>query len=204
MGIGKSGRIARNIPTEVRSLESKAFVLRFGEAVSPRNIYTLSNNPLIGEIFPMSSKPEVLLFTDGACSGNPGPGGWAFILQHPKSGKELVGSGGQKQTTNNQMEMIAVIEGLSALKKSSCVELFSDSTYVLKGISEWMPGWKKNKWRRREGGSWKPLKNAELWMKLDELIVIHEMKYTHVRGHSGHPENERCDQLAVGESRKFL
>ena len=145
---------------------------------------------------------EVQLFTDGACSGNPGPGGWAFILRHRKSGKELVRSGGLPETTNNQMEMLAVIEGLSALTRSTSVELVSDSTYVLKGIAEWMPNWKKNGWRRREGGSWKPVKNAEFWRKLDELIAIHTMTYTHVYGHVGHPENERCDKLAVEESRK--
>ena len=146
---------------------------------------------------------EVQLFTDGACSGNPGPGGWAFILRHRKSGKELVRSGGLPETTNNQMEMLAVIEGLSALKRPTSVELVSDSTYVLKGIAEWMPTWKKNGWRRRESGHWKPVKNVELWQQLDELIAMHTMEYTHVRGHAGHRENERCDRLAVEESRKF-
>jgi len=146
---------------------------------------------------------EVKLFTDGACSGNPGPGGWAFILRHLKSGKELVRSGGLRETTNNQMEMLAVIEGLSALTRPTSVELVSDSTYVLRGIAEWMPNWKKNGWRRRESGSWKPVKNVELWQRLDELIAVHTLTYTHVRGHSGHPENERCDQLAVEESKKI-
>ncbi|MGL6193895.1 MAG: ribonuclease HI [Thermoguttaceae bacterium] len=146
---------------------------------------------------------EVQLYTDGACSGNPGPGGWAFILRHPASGKELVRSGGLKETTNNQMEMIAVIEGLAALTRPSSVELISDSTYVLKGISEWMPNWKKNGWKRRESGSWKPVKNVELWQQLDSLIVKHKLKFTHIRGHSGHPENEECDRLAVIESKKF-
>jgi len=146
---------------------------------------------------------EVQLFTDGACSGNPGPGGWAFILRHRKSGKELVRSGGLPETTNNQMEMLAVIEGLSALKRPTSVELISDSTYVLKGIAEWMPNWKKNGWRRRENGHWKPVKNTELWQQLDDLIAIHTMSYTHVRGHAGHPENERCDRLAVEAARKI-
>ena len=146
---------------------------------------------------------EVQLFTDGACSGNPGPGGWAFILRHVQSGKELVRSGGLRETTNNQMEMLAVIEGLAALTRPTSVELVSDSTYVLKGIAEWMPNWKKNGWRRREKGSWQPVKNVELWQRLDKLIAIHTLKYTHVRGHAGHPENERCDQLAVVESKKF-
>ncbi len=146
---------------------------------------------------------EVKLFTDGACSGNPGPGGWAFILRHVKSGTELVRSGGLRETTNNQMEMLAVIEGLSALTRPTSVELISDSLYVLKGIAEWMPNWKKNGWRRKDSGSWKPVKNVELWQRLDTLIATHTLKYTHVRGHAGHPENERCDQLAVEESKKF-
>ena len=145
---------------------------------------------------------EVQLFTDGACSGNPGPGGWAFILRHLKSGKELIRSGGLRETTNNQMEMVAVIEGLSALTRPTSVELVSDSIYVLKGIAEWMPAWKKNGWRRRESNSWKPVKNVELWQRLDELIAVHTLTYTHVRGHAGHPENEHCDRLAVEESKK--
>ena len=146
---------------------------------------------------------EVQLFTDGACSGNPGPGGWAFILRHVKTGKELVKSGGMRETTNNQMEMIAVIEGLQALRRRTTVELVSDSSYVLKGISDWLPNWKKNGWRRREGSQWKPIKNEELWRIIDELAGQHHLVLTHVRGHSGHPENERCDQLAVSESTKF-
>lgn len=140
---------------------------------------------------------EVLLFTDGACSGNPGPGGWGFILRHPASGKEIERSGGEKNTTNNRMEMMAVIEGLSALTRKTKVELFSDSKYVLQGLEDWMPKWKANGWRRKEGKQFKEVKNVELWQKLDELISKHEVKFTHVRGHSGHPENERCDRLAV-------
>ena len=146
---------------------------------------------------------EVKLFTDGSCSGNPGPGGWAFVLRHVKSGTELVRSGGLRETTNNQMEMMAVIEGLSVLTRPTSVELISDSTYVLNGIAQWMPNWKKNAWRRRVNGSWKPVKNVELWRRLDELVAVHTMEYTHVRGHTGHPENEQCDRLAVEESKKF-
>ena len=149
------------------------------------------------------SLPEVILFTDGACSGNPGPGGWAFLLRHPGSGKELVKSGGEPQTTNNRMELTAVIQGLAALKRRSKVELFTDSVYVGKGLSEWMPKWKKNGWRRKEGDRWKPIANEELWRKLDELAAQHEIQYTRVAGHSGHPENDRCDQLAVEAGRKF-
>ena len=141
--------------------------------------------------------PEVILFTDGACSGNPGPGGWAFILRHLQSGKELVRNGGEAETTNNRMELMAVIVGLRALKRPAVVELVSDSTYVLQGLSTWMKGWKVNGWKRREGGKLKDVKNADLWKELDDLAARHQVHFTHVRGHSGHPENERCDQLAV-------
>ncbi|MDO4587925.1 MAG: ribonuclease HI [Planctomycetia bacterium] len=149
-------------------------------------------------------KPEVILYTDGACSGNPGPGGWGFILRHPKTGKELIQSGGLKMTTNNQMELIAVIEGLSILKKPTFVEIVSDSAYVLNGLSSWMQNWKKNNWRRKTKSGWEPVKNVELWQKLDHLMTIHELKFTKIKGHSGHPENEQCDSLAVQESKKFL
>ena len=141
--------------------------------------------------------PEVVLFTDGACSGNPGPGGWAFILRHLKSGKELVRNGGEADTTNNRMELMAAIVGLRALNRPTVVELVSDSTYVLQGLSTWMEGWKAKGWKRREGGKLKEVKNVDLWQELDELVSRHEVHFTHVRGHSGHPENERCDQLAV-------
>lgn len=145
----------------------------------------------------MKNQTEVVLFTDGACSGNPGPGGWAFILRHPETGKELVRSGGERDTTNNRMEMMAVIQGLSALTRKTSVEICSDSKYVLQGLNEWMPRWKANGWKRKEGKQFKEIKNVELWQKLDTLISKHEIVFTHVRGHSGHPENERCDKLAV-------
>jgi len=141
--------------------------------------------------------PEVILFTDGACSGNPGPGGWAFILRHQPSGKELVRNGGEVETTNNRMELMAVIVGLRALKRPTVVELVSDSTYVLQGLSTWMKGWKAKGWKRREGGKLQEVKNADLWQELDALVSRHEVRCTHVRGHSGHPENARCDRLAV-------
>jgi ribonuclease HI len=147
---------------------------------------------------------EVHLFTDGACSGNPGPGGWAFILRHLGSGKEMEHSGGERVTTNNQMELTAVIRGLETLKRPCTVELFTDSNYVGKGLSEWMPTWKRNGWRRKEGKSFKPVKNEELWRRLDELLQVHRVKFTHVLGHSGHPENERCDELAVAAYQPFL
>jgi ribonuclease HI len=140
---------------------------------------------------------EVQLFTDGACIGNPGPGGWAFILRHPATGSEIEGFGGLPETTNNQMELLAVIEGLKKLTRPTSVEIISDSQYVLKGLKEWMPNWKRNGWRRKEGKQFKPVKNVELWQELDRLMAKHQTAFTHVKGHAGHPENERCDQLAV-------
>lgn len=107
--------------------------------------------------------PRVILFTDGACRGNPGPGGWAYILRHPATKVEKEDSGGVSQTTNNQMELQAVIQGLSALKRHSAVEVITDSVYVAKGAREWLPGWKANGWRRREKNRWVPVKNVELW-----------------------------------------
>ena len=148
--------------------------------------------------------PQVHLFTDGACSGNPGPGGWAFILRHDTTGKELERCGGERETTNNRMELTAVVQGLEALKKSCQVELFTDSVYVGKGLSEWMPRWKANGWRRKEGKQFKPIKNEDLWRLLDELVSQHLLKYTRVAGHSGHPENDRCDELAVAAYQKYL
>ncbi len=144
-----------------------------------------------------AEKPFVQLFTDGACSGNPGPGGWGYILKHPATGTEKEANGGEHETTNNQMELMAVISGLESLSRSSRVEVVTDSVYVAKGSQEWMPNWKKNGWRRREGKSWKPVKNVELWQRLDDILSQHEVRFTVVKGHSGHPENERCDELAV-------
>ena len=153
----------------------------------------------------MSSSPiEVHLFTDGGCSGNPGPGGWAYLLRHLPSGKETEAFGGLPLTTNNQMELEAVIQGLSALKRGCAVELFTDSVYVGKGMTEWMSKWKSNGWKRREGKRLVPVKNEELWRRLDELLSKHRVKYTRVAGHSGHPENERCDQMAVDAYQKYL
>ena len=152
----------------------------------------------------MEQLPEVHLFTDGGCSGNPGPGGWAYLLRHPASGKEVEQSGGERETTNNRMELTAVIEGLAALKKASHVELFTDSVYVGKGMSEWMGKWKANGWRRKEGKRMVPVKNEELWRRLDELLAVHDVRYTRVAGHSGHPENDRVDELAVAAYQQFL
>jgi ribonuclease HI len=147
---------------------------------------------------------EIQLFADGACSGNPGPGGWAFILRHVKSAKEKEASGAERDTTNNRMELTAVIRGLESLTRPASVELVTDSVYVGKGLTEWMPKWKANGWRRRENGHWAEVKNEDLWRRLDELIQLHRIQFTHVRGHAGHVENERCDTLAVAAYQKFL
>lgn len=145
--------------------------------------------------------PHVQLFTDGACSGNPGPGGWAFILRHPASGKEIERSGGEPETTNNRMELLAVIEGLAAITRPSQVDLTSDSQYVLNGLKEWLDQWKKRGWRT---ASKAPVKNQDLWERLDLLRAHHDIRFHWIRGHNQHPENERCDQLAVQEARKFM
>jgi ribonuclease HI len=147
--------------------------------------------------------PFVQLFTDGACSGNPGPGGWAYILRHPATGREKEASDGAALTTNNQMELAAVIEGLQALTARSHVEVITDSAYVAKGCTEWLPGWKRNGWRRKEQGRLKPLKNLEFWQRLDALLASHVVRFTVIKGHSGHPENERCDELAVAAAESY-
>jgi ribonuclease HI len=152
---------------------------------------------------PPEPESEVTLYTDGGCSGNPGPGGWAYILVHPASGKTVEQSGGERVTTNNRMELQAVVEGLKALKRPTHVTLCTDSVYVGKGLSEWMPKWKAAGWRRRENNSWKEVKNVDLWQQLDGLVREHQVKYVRVAGHSGHPENDRCDELAVAAYQQF-
>lgn len=149
-----------------------------------------------------AGRPEVHLFTDGACKGNPGPGGWAFILKHPASGKVLERCGGQELTTNNRMEIIALLEGLSALKQPSRVKLYSDSVYVIKAIREWMLNWEKNGWKKKPNSK-EEVKNADLWRKLWEMLKKHEVQTVWVKGHAGHPENERCDLLASDEAMRF-
>ena len=140
----------------------------------------------------------VTLYTDGACSGNPGPGGWGAILEFMGTEKEL--SGGEKSTTNNRMELTAVIAGLSALKEPCIVELYSDSKYVIDGLSKgWAASWQKNGWRKSDK---KPALNPDLWEKLLELTHIHQMRYHWVKGHAENEKNNRCDQLAVAESKK--
>ena len=142
------------------------------------------------------SSPEVELFTDGACSGNPGPGGWGAILRLKTADggereKEL--SGGDPATTNNKMELMGAISGLEALKRPCVVRLYTDSKYVMDGATKWIHGWKKNGWRTADK---KPVKNAELWQRLDAALKSHEVQWHWVKGHAGHAENERADQLA--------
>ncbi len=134
---------------------------------------------------------HVELYTDGACSGNPGPGGWGAILRYGDHEKEL--NGGEAATTNNRMEMMAVIEGLSALKKKSHVKIYTDSKYVMDGVTQWLEGWKARGWKTADK---KPVKNQDLWEKLDTALAAHKVEFFWVKGHAGHPENERADELA--------
>lgn len=140
----------------------------------------------------------VELFTDGACLGNPGPGGWAALLRYKGTEREL--AGGVPSTTNNRMELMAVIEGLKALTRGCNVIVFTDSQYVQKGITEWIVGWKRRNWRTADK---KPVKNSDLWQILDETRADHNVTWTWVKGHAGHAENERVDQLARAEAEKF-
>jgi len=139
----------------------------------------------------MSNKPTVEAFTDGACSGNPGPGGWGVLLRMGEHEKELCG--GQAHTTNQQMEIRAAIEALKALKKPCKITIYSDSTYVIKGITEWIHGWKKNGWKN---AAKKPVSNKDLWQQLDALNAMHDVTWQWVKGHAGHEGNERADELA--------
>ncbi len=142
---------------------------------------------------------RVEIFTDGACSGNPGAGGWGAILRYKDVEKEL--SGGEENTTNNRMELMAVIAALSALKKTCNISLYTDSQYVMKGITEWMAKWKQNGWHTAHKKQ--EVKNIDLWQRLDELVNRHEIRWVWVKGHNGHAENERCDALARGEVEKI-
>ena len=134
---------------------------------------------------------SVHAFTDGACSGNPGPGGWGVVLRWNDHERELFG--GESETTNNRMELMAAISALEALTRPSEVLLTTDSTYVLKGITEWLPGWKRRNWQT---ASKQPVKNVDLWQRLDEAVSRHTVSWEWVKGHNGHPENERADELA--------
>lgn len=137
----------------------------------------------------MTDKVEI--YTDGACKGNPGPGGWGALLRFRDQERELFG--GEPITTNNRMELMAVIQALSSLTRSSAVRVTTDSQYVKKGITEWIRNWKRNGWRT---ASRKPVKNSDLWKQLDQLVASHNVKWAWVKGHSGHPENEQADDLA--------
>ncbi len=142
---------------------------------------------------------KVELYTDGACSGNPGPGGWGSILRFNSKEKEL--SGGAAETTNNRMELMAVIEGLDSLKEPCVVEVFTDSKYISDAFTKgWLENWQKNGWKT---AAKKPVKNKDLWEKLVKLSTTHDLSWNWIKGHSGHPENERCDKLAVESRDKF-
>ena len=144
-------------------------------------------------------RAKVLMFTDGACSGNPGPGGWGVILVSGAHSKEL--TGGEATTTNNRMELMAAISGLEALKKPALVEIHTDSMYLRDGITKWVHGWKRNGWRTADK---KPVKNVELWQRLLLAVERHEIDWRWVKGHAGHDENERADELAREGMKPFL
>ena len=146
----------------------------------------------------MDELPRVEIFTDGACKGNPGPGGWGVVLRAGDKEREL--SGGEKLTTNNRMELMAAIEGLNALKRPCRVDLTTDSNYVRDGITKWIHGWRRNGWRTADR---KPVKNAELWQALVEAAQPHRVEWHWVKGHAGHPENDRADALACAAAESF-
>ena len=139
----------------------------------------------------MTELPKVEIFTDGACKGNPGPGGWGAVLRMGAVEKEL--SGGEKLTTNNRMEMMAVVEALNALKRPCAITLSTDSRYVMDGLTKWIKGWQRNGWKTADK---KPVKNADLWQAMIEAAKPHRIEWQWVKGHAGHPENERADKLA--------
>jgi len=149
----------------------------------------------------MSTRPKVELYCDGACLGNPGPGGWAFLLRLCTAGKtsEKECAGSEVETTNNRMELSGAIQGLTALTKPCEVTLFCDSQYVVKGIQSWLEGWKRAGWRKADK---QPVMNADLWQELDRMLQKHRVEARWVRGHAGHPENERVDHLASEAARR--
>lgn len=146
----------------------------------------------------MNDLPEVEIFTDGACKGNPGPGGWGAVLRFGAMEKEI--SGGEPLTTNNRMEMMAAMEALNMLKRPCRVTLYTDSKYVMDGITKWVFGWQRNGWKTADR---KPVKNAELWQALLTAAARHNVTWQWVKGHAGHPENERADQLACAAAERF-
>ncbi len=139
----------------------------------------------------MNELPLVEIATDGACKGNPGPGGWGAIIRYGEREKEL--SGGEPHTTNNRMELIAAVEALNALKKPCRVKLSTDSRYVMDGLTKWLKGWQRNGWKTSDK---KPVKNADLWQRLIDAAAPHRIEWQWVKGHAGHPDNERADKLA--------
>ena len=141
-----------------------------------------------------AEQKRIEIYADGACSGNPGPGGWGAVLRFQGKEKEI--SGGNRSTTNNQMELQAAIEALKALKEHCVVDLYTDSQYLRQGITQWIHNWKKNGWKTADK---KPVKNQELWVELDDLVKKHAIEWHWLKGHAGHPENERCDELARTE-----
>jgi ribonuclease HI len=143
----------------------------------------------------MGKKPQVSIFTDGACSGNPGPGGWGALLRFGNAEKEI--SGYEATTTNNRMELTAAVMAFRSLKESCLVDIYTDSEYLKKGITDWIHNWKKLGWRRGSPGKTRPLANADLWQTLDQAISEHKVDWHWVRGHAGHAENERVDKLAT-------
>jgi ribonuclease HI len=148
----------------------------------------------------MSTRPKVELYCDGACLGNPGPGGWAFLLRLRTPGglREKEGAGAEAETTNNRMELSGAIRGLEALTRPCEVDLYCDSQYVVKGIQSWLAGWKRAGWRKADK---QPVMNADLWQELDQQLQKHRVEARWVRGHAGHPENERVDELASQAAR---
>lgn len=145
----------------------------------------------------MSELPQVTVFTDGSCQPNPGPGGWAAILR--SGGHEKVISGGEADTTNNRMELTAALRALQALNRPARVEIYTDSEYLRRGITEWLPGWEKRGWRRKDGA----LANVDLWQSLADALREHQVSWHWLRGHTGHTENERVDQLAKAAIKKL-
>lgn len=145
-----------------------------------------------------SNLKQVTIYTDGACSGNPGPGGWAALLMFQGAMREL--SGGEAETTNNRMELMATIAALTQLKSPCAVALYTDSKYVLQGFTEWLPGWQKKGWKTADK---KPVKNVDLWQALVEAAKPHKIRWHWVKGHSGDPHNDRVDALAVAQAQQF-
>ncbi len=142
---------------------------------------------------------KVSIFTDGACKGNPGPGGWGAIMRYGEHEKEL--SGGEVETTNNRMEMMAALEALRLLKEPCEVQIYTDSKYLLEGMTKWIHGWQKNGWKN---ASKQPVRNADIWHNLIEAVRMHKIQWFWVKGHNGHPENERADALASAAAKEFL